>query len=366
MSPKSRAATRAKLMNPSSQDLRDLVLDYLMHNCHTAAARAFLSECGVKRVDSDGDDTMAITPGKETSEEDLQALEERLAMGELRKEIRSHILTGRIDVATELLNKHFPTVLSEAMEDSSEPSSSKKLEYLPATSVNPTHLSLNLRIQAFIEAARTIPLPYRPPGSDEPLPHPPLLSAAARSSSSGDDEDAEMSESDAERSNVQLLHLAQSLYSEVNRLPPPDRATYLVELGQVGGILAYTVPERSPLGPYMAQTRREAVADQIDSAILYRAKRPTISRVELYARYAAAIWSMLHEKGIPVPPRNKWPAGVSLPPVRAVESKTTTAKDAGSLENAMPSAKKAGTEKEADEVLPPFDLHLFVESPPKS
>ncbi|KAJ3002269.1 hypothetical protein NUW54_g5937 [Trametes sanguinea] len=85
MSPKSRASTTAKLMNPSSQDLKDLVLDYLMHHCHAAAARAFMSECGVKRVDPDGDDTMATTPARGTSQEDLQALEERLAMGELRK-----------------------------------------------------------------------------------------------------------------------------------------------------------------------------------------------------------------------------------------------------------------------------------------
>lgn len=79
----------------------------------------------------------------------------------------------------------------------------------------------------------------------------------------------DMSESDTELSNAQLLHRAQSLYSEVNRLSQAnDRAMYLGELGQVGGILAYTVPERSPLAMYMTQARREAVADQIDSAIL--------------------------------------------------------------------------------------------------
>ncbi|CDO68283.1 hypothetical protein BN946_scf184799.g10 [Trametes cinnabarina] len=350
-------------MNPSGQDLQDLVLDYLIHNCHTAAARAFMNECGVKRVDSDGDDTMMTMSERKMSEEDLQALEERLAMGELQ--IRNHILSGRIDDATELLNKHFPTVLSEPMDDGSEPSSSRKFQYIPATSTNPTHLALNLRIQAFVEAARTIPLSFRPPGSDESLAHPPLLSAAANSSSSDGGEDVNMSESEAERANVRLLHLAQSLYSEVNRLPPSDRATYLVELSQVGGILAYTVPERSPLDIYMTQGRREAVADQVDSAILYRAKRPTISRIELYARYTAALWSMLHEKGIPVPPRNKWPAGVSLPPARAAEQKPT-AKDSGSLDNAIPTAKKATTEKEADEVLPPFDLHLFVKPQPSS
>lgn len=192
-----------------------------------------------------------------------------LSFSFLPLDIRNHILTGRIDEATELLHKHFPTVLSDTPEPGAIPPSIYLFKYRPATSTDPTHLALNLRIQAFIEAARTIPLPYYPPGSESPLPQPPLLSAAGRSASSGDGEDVDMSESDTELSNAQLLHRAQSLYSEVNRLSQAnDRAMYLGELGQVGGILAYTVPERSPLAMYMTQARREAVADQIDSAIL--------------------------------------------------------------------------------------------------
>ncbi|KAI0647056.1 hypothetical protein C8Q79DRAFT_1046909 [Trametes meyenii] len=349
MSSKSRSASRARLMNPSPQDMRDLVLDYLMHNCHTGAARAFMKDCGVKRtdVDRDGDQPMFPLP-RGTSDADLRALEERLSLGE--SQIRNHILTGRIDEATELIHKRFPLVLSEPMEDGSESLTlppRKRFGYLPATSTDPTHLALNLRIQAFVEAARTIPLLYRPPGADVPLPHPPLLSAAARTASSGDGEDSKMSESDVEQSNVQLLHRAQSLYSEVNRLPrPADRATYLVELGQVGGILAYPVPENSPLSKYMEQARREALADQIDSAILYRARRPTISRVELYSRYTGVMWSLLHEKEVNVPPRNKWPTGVTLPPT-SIEPKVTSTD--GSLEGAIPAAKKPNPDKETDE-----------------
>ncbi|EIW60346.1 uncharacterized protein TRAVEDRAFT_45598 [Trametes versicolor FP-101664 SS1] len=362
----SRSELRAQVMNPTPQYLKDLVLDYLMHNCHTGAARAFMKECGVTPADGETDrdrDAVIFVPGHKphkTSEEELRTLEERLAMGELH--IRNHILTGRIDEATELLHKHFPTVLSDTPEPGAIPPSIYLFKYRPATSTDPTHLALNLRIQAFIEAARTIPLPYYPPGSESPLPQPPLLSAAGRTASSGDGEDVDMSESDTELSNAQLLHRAQSLYSEVNRLSQAnDRAMYLGELGQVGGILAYTVPERSPLAMYMTQARREAVADQIDSAILYWAKKPTISRIELYTRQTGVEWSLLHEKEIPAPPRNKWPAGVSLPPT-GLPDPTISIRDGGSLENAVPPPKKASTEKETDEVIPPFDLHLFVES----
>lgn len=180
------------------------------------------------------------------------------------------ILTGRIDEATAFLNKHFPSVLSDTIEDVDASSSSDKLEYLPSTSVNPAHLALNLRIQAFVEAARTIPVLYYPPGSKTPLSHPPLLSAAAKHVSPDGDDDEEMSgPEDSEEANTQLLLRAQSLYSEANQLPrPEDRARYLHELGQVGGLLAYPVPERSPLAAYMTQQRREGVADQIDGAIL--------------------------------------------------------------------------------------------------
>lgn len=219
----------------------------------------------------------------------LDGFEERLAMGELRKgapmsrclpdlcayrllDIRMRILTGSIDEATALLHKHFPTVLSEGTEDEESDvstSSPGRFSYLPSTSVEPTHLALNLRIQAFIEAARTIPLEYYPPGSSTPLPHPPLLCGPSGKRTDTEDGDAEMAETDNEDANVQLLIRAQNLYSEANQLHrPQDRATYLHELGQVGGILAYTVPERSPLSTYMTQIRREGVANQIDSAIL--------------------------------------------------------------------------------------------------
>ncbi|PIL24001.1 hypothetical protein GSI_13752 [Ganoderma sinense ZZ0214-1] len=243
-------------------------------------------------------------------------------------------------------------------------STSGRFSYLPSTSVDPTHLALNLRIQAFIEAARTIPLEYYPPGSITPLPHPPLLCGSSRKRAATEDGDAEMAEIDNEDANVQLLIRAQNLYSEANQLRrPQDRATYLHELGQVGGILAYTVPERSPLSTYMTQIRREGVANQIDSAILYRAGRPTISRIELYTRHTASLWGMLHEKEFKVPPRNIWPLDASLPPTaaRLQEAKASPPRDSNSLESAIPSPKKSAQEKDPEEIIPAFDLHLFVQ-----
>ena len=80
-----------------------------------------------------------------------------------------------------------------------------------------------------------------------------------------------------------------------------------------------------------------------------RVKRPVISRIELYARHTSTVWGMLQEEKTKVPPRNTWPAGVSLPPTsRLQDAKTTTTKDTGSLESAIP--KKPAPEKDSDEV----------------
>ncbi|KAI0748129.1 hypothetical protein C8Q80DRAFT_1270571 [Daedaleopsis nitida] len=363
MSSKAGSSRSKRLLNPAPQELRDLVLDYLVHNCYTSTAHAFVRESGIKHVDADGDEMM-ISPEKEKPEV-LDTLELRLAMGELRKDIRMHILTGRIDEATALLKEHFPSVLADTEEDAAPSSSPDKLQYLPSTSVNPAHLALNLRIQAFVEAARTKPLLYYPPGSKIALPHTPILSAPAKHSSSSGDEDADMAESDVEEANAKLLIRAQSLYSETNQLRrPDDRARYLLELGKVGGLLAYTEPEDSPLHIYMSQLRRDAVADQIDSAILYRAERPTISRIELYTRYTSTLWGMLHDMDIKIPPRNTWPPGVALPASASgpQEAKPASSADTGSLENAIPTTKKVAPEKETEETLPPFNLDQFLES----
>lgn len=179
----------------------------------------------------------------------------------LPAEIRICILSGKVDQAAELLNKHFPSVLSESTESVPAHRPAGKIEYIPSTSVHPAHLALNLHILAFIEAARTVPLPYYPPGTRPP-------SAINVSASSSKDTDM-MRHVDSEQANVLLLHRAQNLHSEAYRLPDAnDRALYLTELTQVGGVLAYTVPERGPMAKYMTQERREAVADQIESAIL--------------------------------------------------------------------------------------------------
>ena len=181
-------------------------------------------------------------------------------------EIRSQILSGRVDEAIILLQKHFPSVLRENGPGSANtsrtvdpsPSSSNNIEYVSSTSTEPAHLMLNLRILAFSEACRTVPLEY-----------PPSKHSAFTNSISTATTPADMEDNPDSQQQMALLTTAQKLYALSNTLPNPvDRATYLKELENVGGLLAYKVPEKSSMAKYLTLERREAVADQINRAIL--------------------------------------------------------------------------------------------------
>ena len=243
-----------------------------------------MRDSAVKHVDADGDEMMSV---EELGHLDplAETMDDRLTQAELRRGeyarsstcgsaldrpvvIRINILSGRVDDAITLLNTHFPAVLtpnSPAHADAPAPDQESTIKYIPSASVDPAHLHLNLHILGFIEAARTVPLPYHHPGSKGSFP--PLLVPAPSVSS----HEKRTSSDDPEFSEQQLvlLHKAQRLFSEAGSLPEADdRALYHNELLQVTALLAYTDPENSIMAPYLAQDRREAVADQIEGAIL--------------------------------------------------------------------------------------------------
>lgn len=141
--------------------------------------------------------------------------------------------------------------------------STDHLEYLSQTSIEPQHLNLNLRILAFSEACRTVPLAYpSKKGSG-------LATIVAQPVSLPPSEEDEFMNLEQQTA---LLTRAQKLYALANVLQHPvDRNTYMRELENVGGLLAYKVPETSSIAKYLTLERREAVADQINRAILSKA-----------------------------------------------------------------------------------------------
>lgn len=196
----------------------------------------------------------------------------------------------------DLLYTHFPTVLTKPsldaeMDDDSHffPNQKRRkvdphtspgsnpatIQFLTSTTVDPLHLNLNLRILAFTEACRTIPLLYPPPSAISSLTGSPSPSDIDTDLDDGDESTLSLIPDEATDPIAHQQHLTnliariQKLYVLANALPKEsDRTTYAEELDQVGGLLAYKVPEQSPMARYLSQGRREAVADQINAAVL--------------------------------------------------------------------------------------------------
>ena len=198
----------------------------------------------------------------------------------------------------DLLHTHFPTTLTRSSLDTEmnddayffpnlkrrkvdpHPSSGsipRMIQFLTSTTVDPLHLNLNLRILAFTEACRTVPLPYPPPSAISSLTGSPSLSDVDTDIDDGDEPTPtpglipdEATDPIAHQQHLEnLITRIQKLHVLANALPKEsDRKTYTEELDQVGGLLAYKVPEKSPVARYLSQARREAVADQINAAVL--------------------------------------------------------------------------------------------------
>ncbi|KAH9050679.1 CTLH/CRA C-terminal to lish motif domain-containing protein [Lactarius hengduanensis] len=311
---------------PPPQHLRALILDYLVQRCYTRTARAFAADSTVQLLDADGDELRR--PSEEGDPPGVT--EETLHQAVLRRDIQTSILSGRVDDAIDLLDANFPSTLSSSSTSPySESTMATRVEQSPSLTftIEPAHLYLDLRILGFIEASRTKPLLHsstRPSTLDtEPLPRVSPQSNI-RDLSSEVDGDAHLS---------RLLKHVYELYDCAQALQDPhDRAEYQHELSAVSSLLAYKVPEQSPMAKYLAQERRQVVADEINSAILRsllvtstipnvemltlpnvdRAGSPPISYLELYVRYNTVIWGYMNEHDIRVPPRG-WPTGIALP-----------------------------------------------------
>jgi len=217
------------------------------------------------------------------------------------------------------------------------------------------------RILAFTEACRTVPLPYPPPSAISSLSGSPSLS----------DVDTDIEEGDEPAPTASLIpdkttdpvahqqHLSslivriQKLYVLANALPKEsDRRTYAEELNQVGGLLAYKDPEGSPMARYLSQERREAVADQINAAVLYQTQRSAVSKLELQVRYTTTLWGWMHDMKHELPPQKKWPLGAH-PPGNSSASATPT------MEKSVVQGSQPVEQKE---IVPPFNLEEFLDT----
>ncbi|KAK1228385.1 hypothetical protein PQX77_008522 [Marasmius sp. AFHP31] len=281
-------------MHTTPDELRSLVLDYLTHSGYIRSAQTFLSDSAVHHIDVNGDEVMDTNTRSEIPEDTVKR-------AQIRNEIRHEIRCGRINEAVSIINKHFPPVLS--MQASAEMdgrpgtgSSTAAMEYAPAKSTHPAHLLLNVRIQAFVEACRTVPLEYPPKPT----------SGKNKSASTVNTMDKSTGSSDSPETidkQTALLKSAQKLYALANMLPSKEEnERYMKELTNVVGLIAYPVPETSPIASYLTQEHREALAEQIDSAILRHLDLTVVSRLELLLRKTCTTWGLLNDLQAPLKP----------------------------------------------------------------
>ncbi|SPO19951.1 uncharacterized protein UTRI_00342_B [Ustilago trichophora] len=236
-----------------------------------------------------------------------------------RKQIKEYIISGHIRQAMDMINEHFPTVLnntsngsssngtksSRTKASSSSSSSTSAEKVLPAnpTSMEPDHLLLNLQIQMFIEAIRSASSAQLAPPSSASLSAsgglPSLASttpgiaasisraaspAPSTSSSNGSATSATGTNAALNPALHSALSYAQGLYASAQKLPSFWRAMYLKELEQVTALLAYTDVERSPVRRFLTRSRKVALAEQVNSAILIRSGKPSQPLIEVAVR----------------------------------------------------------------------------------
>ncbi|KAJ1309808.1 hypothetical protein OPQ81_006573 [Rhizoctonia solani] len=187
-------------------------------------------------------------------------------------------------------------------------------------SVNPTHILFNLRVQQFVEAVRTIPLP---PSSqehdvlpDEPIKVENLEGAKVISpdSMNNDEQKSHLpTKSSSEARQRRLFQLASGLYQSIKSLAcPADREIYAKEVEQVCSLMLGPSPESSLAAPYLSMSRREAVADQVNSAMLWYVGEAPAPRLQIWAQTARVVWDQVVTTRQTLPRTDDIPADVRM------------------------------------------------------
>ncbi|CAO1622657.1 unnamed protein product [Parajaminaea phylloscopi] len=348
-------ATERRVVHPLSApplSERDYAMEVETAEDQTAAGVGS-ADIDVELSGSSAGRTQGSWAGADLTAEDVHRVK-------LRQEIRDNILAGQIKNATDLLNANFAYVLNVGSEGSSmyrgigqSPSSKQSASHsrprarsrsnsrqtgIPSgrTSLEPEHLSLNLQIQAFVESVRQANAPQPVPPASTSFAHgghngfataasmaspsspyhshpqaAPGIAAASisRAASPAPSSVSSASSSCASHPSSAVppalqtaLASAQLLYAAVQRLKNDAcKEIYQRELEKVTAILAYKDLEKSPLKKYLDVKRRGDLADQINSAIMFRAGRPPQPLIECAVRQTTFVWSELHNEKVPVP-----------------------------------------------------------------
>lgn len=97
----------------------------------------------------------------------------------------------------------------------------------------------------------------------------------------------------------QALGVLHELNDVVRTLPKDERAVYTEQVEELVGLLTYQPPDAMP--PALALARRDALAVQVNAAILVHtgaAPEPVLTEL---VRHTHAVTTALHTEGVPIP-----------------------------------------------------------------
>ncbi|CAE6508593.1 unnamed protein product [Rhizoctonia solani] len=188
-------------------------------------------------------------------------------------------------------------------------------------SVNPAHILFNLRVQQFVEAIRTVPLPPSSKEHDqasltEPIKVEEVGGIESISPDSVGRNEHNISSSTKSRSEARQRHLfqlASGLYQGIKSLAcSADREIYAKEVEQVCSLMLGPSPESSLAAPYLSMSRREAVADQVNSAMLWYVGEAPAPRLQIWSQTAKVVWDQIVATRPTLPRTDDIPADVRM------------------------------------------------------
>ncbi|CAI2163312.1 4967_t:CDS:2 [Funneliformis geosporum] len=287
---------------PDDSVVRQLVLDYLIHNCYGETAKVFFKDAlnvvepsielgsngsqngsasdtvhndnnllvpiDAIEIDEDGDCEMLDSNKEEYMDVDsanesiykevkasnlLEVLKKNqrnngygesfnaefaIKSLETRKKIRQFIIAGSINEALALCRDKFPHVVSSDEQDI-------------RTSARSIDICFKLQCQQFIETVRA-------------------------------------------GNPIEALLFAQSVLTSFPKKKGANAEKFNAELSSVGALMAYENPEKSPVGSLLAQEHRDKLADEINSAILSFDYHAGESALERIVKQATLVREHLH------------------------------------------------------------------------
>ncbi|TKY90522.1 hypothetical protein EX895_000520 [Sporisorium graminicola] len=131
---------------------------------------------------------------------------------------------------------------------------------------------------------------------------------------------------------------------------------YLKELEQVTALLAYTDVERSPVRRFLHRSRKVALAEQVNSAILFRSGKPSQPLIEVAVRQTTLLWNHLLAEEVQVP------LGHPVFGLVAAGGAGGAYDDAGGAAAAAAGGGAGGGKKHANtKKLPPWKFRTFLQ-----